>query len=1012
MGKFLLILLYGVLSLEAFAQIAPKREMRGAWIATYANIDWPNRTQPPVLQRAALLSILDHHQATGINTLYIQIRSQCDAMYPSPFEPWSADLTGTQGNPPTETTFLYPPSSSVWDPLQFMIAECRKRGIEFHAWINPYRAVANANQLGSFASTHVAKVHPEWLLSQGNLRILNPGLIAARAYITQVIVDIASRYDLDGIHFDDYFYPPPPPSGTAPFNDDEAFANDPRGFTNRADWRRDNVNQFIKTIHDTLKSIKPWVKFGVSPSGIYRNSTNPAIGSATSGMEHYTSLFADSRKWLQEGWVDYIAPQVYWYIGQPGANYGVLIPWWNNNSYGRHIYIGMAGYKVNDPLQGPNWANPSQIPNEIRLNRSPVHSNIYGQSIYNTSSLRSATRLGFRDSLRLRFYQKPALLPTMPWRDSLLPEVPLSLTGTQYDGDSVILNWVKPSEAFNEFDKIKQFVIYRSLTPAIDVSKAENMVAITTTDVTTFTDRLLDEDTTYFYTVTSLDRFHNESVPSNITDYRAPSLVCPVGQELVLSDSCTMTLPDYLTLVIVQDDVSPVEAMVLEQNPPPGTLVYGFDTPLINITATDASGKSSTCAIPVTVKDVTAPIIINPPADLLAETNADSTGCSMRMYWDEPYAIDQCSDTLAFANRSHAPGSVFEVGSTTVTYRFQDEAGNEANHSFVVTVVDTTDPVVSAKNIAKTLVDGLVTLSPYEVDNGSWDNCGIDTASFQVQPKQFTCADIGENVVTLTVKDIHGNQHSATSVVTLIGEVPKPIIELSRTDNTYTGLADNTLALGYGAQQTTLTVTGAAPLGTTYQWNPTTGLSSISASQTTFSPTADGTFPIQVEVTNEYGCMAEAGVVVNVIDVRCGFRNRKVALCLQTRFRDVDLCIPPVAVYALLQAGALLNECGNDIMPGIEPGPVAETAFLFSAYPNPFNSEVRLQFQLPSADNNVALDIYDAYGQRVARLYRGVANEGEEYSFILNTEQLPGKFFIARLVTAKQVYHIRLVKKE
>ncbi len=177
--------------------VAPKRELRGAWVATYLNIDWPNRSQTPAQQRAAFIAIADHHKATGLNALYIQVRSQCDAMYYSELEPWSADLTGTQGNAP----------STFWDPMAFAIEECHKRGMEFHAWINPYRAAGNSNNLPGFAANHVARAHPEWLLSQGSLRVLDPGLPAVRDHISAVIGDIIRRYDVDGIHFDDYFYP-------------------------------------------------------------------------------------------------------------------------------------------------------------------------------------------------------------------------------------------------------------------------------------------------------------------------------------------------------------------------------------------------------------------------------------------------------------------------------------------------------------------------------------------------------------------------------------------------------------------------------------------------------------------------------------------------------------------------------------------------------------------------------------------------------------------------------------
>ena len=492
------------------AQNPPKRELRGAWIATYLNIDWPNKTQTPQQQRDAFISIVNQHQQTGHNVLYIQVRSQCDAMYPSAIEPWSADLTGTQGVAP----------SPLWDPMAFMIEECHKRGIEFHAWINPYRAVGNNNNLPGFAASHVAKQHAEWMLTvtgTTTVQILNPGLPAVRDYITGVVEDILLRYDVDGIHYDDYFYP----SGT--ISDDAAFNADARGFTLRADWRRDNINLMIKRVYDSVKSIKPWVKFGVSPSGIYRNSTNPAIGSATSGLEHYTTYYADTKKWIQQGWVDYIAPQVYWYIGQPGSNYSVLVPWWNDNAYGRHIYIGMAGYKVADLAQAAPWQSNTQIPDQLRLNRNPNYSNVYGQSVYNTTSLRN-NKLSFRDSMRLFFYQKPALLPLMPWRDNVATGPPTALAVARFGTDSAVLSWTKPATATNELDKAKRFVIYRSEMPVIDFTNANNIVAITPYDTIAFKDASITGNTTYYYAVTALDRFHNESISSNTVESNTGSL--------------------------------------------------------------------------------------------------------------------------------------------------------------------------------------------------------------------------------------------------------------------------------------------------------------------------------------------------------------------------------------------------------------------------------------------------------------------------------------------------------
>lgn len=678
-----------LLCVTGFAQNAPKREFRGAWIATYLNIDWPNRSQTPVQQQAALLTILDHHKATGLTALFIQVRSQCDAMYASGIEPWSADLTGTQGKVP----------EPFWDPMQFAIEECHKRGIEFHAWLNPYRAAGNSNNIPSFAANHVTKTHPEWLLSQSTLRILDPGLPAVRDYVTGVITDIVHRYDIDGIHFDDYFYPSPPGAGVTPINDSASFAADPRGFTVKADWRRDNVNLLIARVYDSIKSIKSWVKFGVSPSGIYRNSTNPDIGSATSGLEHYTSLFADTRKWIQQGWVDYLCPQVYWYIGQPGANYGVVVPWWNNNTYGRHMYIGLAGYKVNDPAQGVNWANPSMIPNEVRMNRSLA--NIHGQAVYNTSSMRSTTKLGFRDSLRLFFYNKPALLPNMPWRDSVAPDKPTDVSAVKYGNDSVVLKWSKP-ETSDPLNKAWQFVIYRSTNPVIDFNLAENILYITNNDTTAYTDRLASADSTYYYTVTTTDRFHNESEPSVTVSNLAPVIACPNDTLLVLNNSCAVALPDFTQAATVHAS-SPV---TLTQIPAAGSIINGQLNTLVTLIATDAAGNADTCTFQVITVDHTAPVITNvsttpqvlwPPNHQLRDvtinyTITDSCGgvtSSLAVTSNEP--ANNFEPDWVIVDKHHvklrAEKSHFNKDRTyTIAITATDSAGNSSTGTTTVTV--------------------------------------------------------------------------------------------------------------------------------------------------------------------------------------------------------------------------------------------------------------------------------------------------------------------------------------
>jgi uncharacterized lipoprotein YddW (UPF0748 family) len=799
MNRFLLLALSLFTVISVQAQEPPlKREFRGAWIATFANIDWPNRTQTPQQQRQAFIDIVNHHKATGINALFVQVRSQCDALYPSTIEPWSADLTGVQGRAP----------NPMWDPMQFMIDECHKRGIEFHAWINPYRAASSSANIPGFAANHVTKTHPEWLLSQGVLRVLDPGIPAVRDHITSVVVDILERYDVDGIHFDDYFYPTPQ-SGVTPFNDDASYNADPRGITNRGDWRRDNVNIFIQSIYDTVKAVKPWVKFGVSPTGIWRNRTSdPVNGSATSGLEHYSAVYADSRKWLQQGWIDYLVPQLYWYIGQPGSNYGVLAPWWNSNANSRHVYLGMAGYKVNDPAQGVNWANPSQIPNQVRLNRTL--SNIFGQGIYNTSSMRT-NRLGFRDSLRLRFYNRPALLPNMPWRDDTPPEAPSGLAGVRHADDSVVLNWTAPS-ATGEMDKAIRFVIYRSTSPVIDITDPNNILAITDMASTAYTDKSLQPGVTSYYTVTSVDRFHNESAPSNISDYEAPVINCTAIDAALTPDaSCSAILPDYRSQVTVSDDVTPVSAITITQSPAPGTVLRGPGE--IQITATDASGKSSTCNVWVYFVDVTAPVIMPLNSSITDGGSitlpADAGQCVFKAGKGlDVQATDNCDTlpilyyTLTYNGITSEPvdarsleGVVFQKGATLVTWTASDWV-NTSTFSYSVVVEDQEAPVITGATAdPSALLPPNHKMRNVNLSYNVSDNCGPVTTEISVSSNEPVTGtgngDVGPDweitdnhhlklraersgsgsgriyTITITSTDGSGNQGVQTVVVTV-----------------------------------------------------------------------------------------------------------------------------------------------------------------------------------------------------------------------------------------------------
>jgi uncharacterized lipoprotein YddW (UPF0748 family) len=495
--KIFTLIICALLINITFAQ-QPKRELRGAWIATVNNIDWPTVGSSAATQQAQLISILDQHQQSGLNTVFFQIRTQCDALYQSNIEPWSSFVSGTQGTNPG------------YDPLTFAINECKKRGLEFHAWINPYRAVVNYNQIGSFAANHIAVLRPDLLLSQGTLRILDPGKTEVWEYVIKVVMDVVRRYDIDGIHFDDYFYPYPPSSGAA-FNDSTTYNAFPRGFTNIFDWRRANVDSLIKRTNDSIQIAKPWVKFGVSPFGIWRNQASDATGSATNGLQSYSDIYANSKKWIQNNWVDYLAPQLYWSIGFTVANYGVLVPWWQNNAFNRHIYSGLGAYRVNNGGTDANWNNPSQIPNQIRLNRT--QSKVLGSIFYNTSSV-NANPLGMRDSLRQDLWKKPALIPAMSWKDNVNPSAPSNLNAVLLNNNIVQLNWQAPPASTIEMDKVKRFVIYRFVNSTIDLNNSAAITAILPVDSLQYKDVNVPIGNIQ-YVVTSLDRLHNESTISN-----------------------------------------------------------------------------------------------------------------------------------------------------------------------------------------------------------------------------------------------------------------------------------------------------------------------------------------------------------------------------------------------------------------------------------------------------------------------------------------------------------------
>jgi len=497
----LLVLAILFITINTYSQNTnPKREFRAAWIASVTNIDWPastNRTVETLKQD--LRDLLDNIKNTGLNAVFFQVRPECDALYKSNIEPWSYWLTGVQGQAP----------SGGFDPLQFAIEEAHKRGLELHAWLNPYRARQSSTY--SRSASHITNTKPNWIMKFGNLFILNPGLPEVRNYNVTVVEDIIKRYDVDGIHFDDYFYPYPPDNMTSSVTnnalDDAAFAADPRGFLNKNDWRRDNVDIQMKAISDKIKSIKPHIKFGISPFGIWKNG----VPSGITGMDAYSAIYADPMAWLKQNTVDYLIPQLYWRIGG-SQDYNKLMPWWADSTkkYGYHYYTGNIFGSF----------TTAELPNQLKANRA--NNKVDGIVLFSAKHIPGNT-LTFSDSLKARYFNTPALVPTMSWKDKVKPNIPANLKWQKLNasrGEGLI--WDVPAKA-SDNETAFMYAVYKfkdaSPQPA-DIENSSNLYNIVGTPQAALKTSDNSANTTMYFAVTALDRNYNESGISNVVSVK------------------------------------------------------------------------------------------------------------------------------------------------------------------------------------------------------------------------------------------------------------------------------------------------------------------------------------------------------------------------------------------------------------------------------------------------------------------------------------------------------------
>ncbi|MGW6009652.1 glycoside hydrolase family 10 protein [Streptomyces sp. NPDC055210] len=372
----------------------PAGALRGMWLATVANRDWPSKPGlTAAQQRAELLAHLDTAVERRLNAVIFQVRPTADALWASPFEPWAQYLTGVQGKDPG------------WDPLGTAVTEAHARGLELHAWFNPYR-VANHTDPTRLVASHPARVHPDWIVPYGGKLYYNPGLPEVRAFVQDAMLDAVGKYAVDAVHWDDYFYPYPVAGQV--FDDDAAYAAHGGQFPDRAAWRRNNIDRLVLETAARIREVRPGTQFGISPFGVWRNATTDPLGSdSRAGVQTYDDLHADTRKWVRENWIDYICPQLYWNIGFAAADYAKLVPWWSQVAQGSRtkLYVGEALYKAGDPAQPAAWQDPAELSAHLTL--AANHPQVGGHVFFSAKEV-AADRIGAMARVVADHYQQPA----------------------------------------------------------------------------------------------------------------------------------------------------------------------------------------------------------------------------------------------------------------------------------------------------------------------------------------------------------------------------------------------------------------------------------------------------------------------------------------------------------------------------------------------------------------------------------------------------------------------------
>lgn len=498
-------LLYTILFLSVCSLLSsctnylhPKRELRAAWVATVVNIDWPSSDTLSVSeQKAEYVSLLDGLEELNLNAVIVQVRAAGDVFYPSKYEPWSRYLTGKEGTAP----------QPFYDPLKWMITETHKRGMEFHAWFNPYRATFNKDTL-SLDSAHAFYQHRNWLVPYGNRFYFDPGLPKVQDYTTNLILEVVQQYEVDGVHFDDYFYPYKIKDNT--FNDSLSFSKHAPSGIALEEWRRANVDSLVQKVSAGIEQKKPWVQFGISPFGVWRNKSDDPGGSDTrAGQTTYDDLYADPISWLEKKWIDYIVPQLYWSMDFPAASHKKLVDWWSDLDIDPLLFVGHGAYKVRSN-HDKAWNKWNEIPKQI--NYSQQKENVTGSMFFSAQSL-VGKHPKLNRKLKKGVYRYPAIPPAQPFPATInLPDLPAIV-------QSLMLQENKVEVVFSKeyLEKWKGAVLYRCTDQQCNVQKTENL-----TDIQYFSDAGNTNTLRFYYPnskkstaacITLIDRYGRESSP-------------------------------------------------------------------------------------------------------------------------------------------------------------------------------------------------------------------------------------------------------------------------------------------------------------------------------------------------------------------------------------------------------------------------------------------------------------------------------------------------------------------